>query len=149
MTPVPTLAAAAFVALLSSGAAQAAPTPAPGATSESAPVAVELNKLEPSGAACRVNFVVRNASSAAYDELKLDLVVFGKDGVIARRLATNLAPLPARKTSVKLFDLPDTDCASVGSILLNDVLACSGADAPSDCLASVSVSSRADIPFDR
>lgn len=110
---------------------------------------IELNKLEPSGAACRVNFVVRNATAAAYDELRLDLVVFGRDGVIARRLATNLAPLPAGKTSVKLFDLPDTDCASVGSVLLNDVLSCAGTGAPEDCLSAVSVSSRAAIPFDR
>jgi hypothetical protein len=143
MTPARILASAALMALLSTASAGAAPEPGASA------LAVELNKLEPSGAACRVNFVVRNASASAYDELRLDLVVFGRDGVIARRLAANLAPLPPEKTSVKLFDLPDTDCASVGSILLNDVLSCSGGSAPPDCLGAVSVSSRAAIPFDR
>jgi hypothetical protein len=102
---------------------------------------VELNRLESRAEGCRVWMLVRNPG-AALDPLRLDLVVFGKDQVVNRRLALDLGPLPAEKTMARIFDLAGTPCDAVGHILLNDVLAC-GPDTPAACLARLAVSSRA------
>lgn len=117
---------------------------------DKAPLAVELNKLEPQDDACRVYFVMQNGAGSAFDALKLDLVVFDTDGVIARRVAVEGAPLAVDKTAVKLFDLRDLACDKIGRILLNDVLACRDAGGDrNDCTALIKTSSRADVPFDK
>ena len=104
---------------------------------------LELNRLEPVEAGCRAYLVLKNAGEAL-DSLELDLVGFGTDGVIRERLAVELGPLPAAKTSVRLFDLGGGDCAGLGSLLVNDVLACRGAagELP-DCVGRIAVASRA------
>lgn len=104
-------------------------------------VSVELNKLEPSEKGCRAYVVVSNSGDTAYDAYKLDLVMFQTDGVIGRRFALDLAPLRPAKRSVKLFDLNDTNCDSIGSFLVNDVLECHADSGPVDnCLARLKVS---------
>src|SRR5207244_9309919 len=54
---------------------------------------VELNTVEPVENRCRLNFVNENKSDAAVDSMKLDLVVFGSDGGILRRLITEMGPV--------------------------------------------------------
>lgn len=129
---------------------------APGGTSQVAAqaagggkgIAIELNKLEPNGEACRAYLVVKNAGEAALESLKLDLVMFDRDGVVAKRLAVQAAPLPAGKTSLKVFDIAGHDCAGIGSILLNDVLACEPAPQKgAGCLDRIAASARGDVPF--
>ena len=105
------------------------------------PISIELNRLESRAEGCRVWMLVRNPGAAA-DPLRLDLVIFGKDGVVGRRLALDLGPLPAAKTMARIFDLAGTPCDGLGHVLLNDVLAC-GPDSPAACLARLAVSSRA------
>lgn len=118
------------------------------AIAESAPLSVELNKLEPHDNSCRAYVVVNNSSKTAYSSLKLDLILFGLDGVIERRFALNLAPLKAEKRTVKLFDISGISCDKVGSFLINDVMECAGADgAISDCLAQMTLSSRSKVEF--
>jgi hypothetical protein len=105
-------------------------------------LSVELNKLEPEAHGCRAYFVVNNTSGTAYGVLKLDLVLFRPDGVIGRRFAIDLGPLKPDKRTVKLFDIDDTPCTQVGSVLLNDVLECKGESGPiADCLGEITVSS--------
>lgn len=111
-------------------------------------VAIELNKLEPNGEACRAYLVVKNGSGQAFDSLKLDLVMFDGDGVVAKRLAVQAAPLPLGKTSLKVFDIAGHDCGGIGSILLNDVLACEPATAEAGhCLELIAASARGAVPF--
>lgn len=137
-------------------AIQAVPPAAFAATPEQQPMKLELNKLEQLNTtppSCRVYMVVANPDPTPIAQLRLDLVVFGTDSVIARRLALDLGPLPADKTAVRLFDLNAISCDSIGQILLNDVLACQGADQsqPSSdqqrqsCLDRIAVSSRAKV----
>ena len=102
-------------------------------------VSIELNRLEPKDAACRVSLVVANSGEKAIDSLKLDLVFFDKEGVISRRLAVEAGPLRPTKTTVKLFDASETPCDGVGRVLLNDVTSCGGEQ---DCLAVVQTTSR-------
>lgn len=118
------------------------------------PIRLELNKLEPIASTppgCRAYFVVSNPAPTPIPELRLDLVLFGTDGVISRRVALDLGPLPARKEVVRLFDLSAISCDSIGQILLNDVLACQLGDKPpastggenQTCLDRITLSSRA------
>jgi len=119
-----------------------------GVAAAEAGVSLDLNRLETQGGACRVTLVVVNGPAAA-EELKTDLVMFGPDGVVAKRLAVDLAPLAAGKTIVKMFDIPGTPCAGVGSILLNDAPACrfAGGRSGAACLEGIAVSSHAPTRF--
>ena len=107
-------------------------------------VGIELNKLEQVDAACRIYMVVRNGSTA-YEGFKLDVVLFDKSGVIASRVAVGMGPLRAERPTVKLFDVQHQPCEGIGSLLVNEVLECRPADAASDCLARIEVSSRTDV----
>jgi len=132
---------------LVSGIAPALAQPAPAAPGTSdAAVKIELNKLEDQPSSCRAYLVVNNTSEKAYEALKLDLVLFQKDGIIGRRFALDLAPLRAKKLSVKLFDLDSLKCADLGSFLINDVLDCKvGGTEETGCLDRLAVSSRTKI----
>ncbi len=118
-----------------------------------APIPLELNKLEPiaPGAGCRVYMVVSNPDADPITQLRLDLMLFGTDGVISKRIALDLAPLAAKKTAVRLFDLADAACDSIGKILVSDVLACQGGKAPAAdqnpqvCLDRLQVTARGKV----
>lgn len=113
------------------------------AAAEEGSIAIELNKLEAHDKDCRAYFVIDNKNDTTYDALKLDLVLFRPDGVIGQRFAVELAPLKAKKRTVKLFDVSGTACDEVGSFLVNDVMECkSGTGDVADCLQEISVSSR-------
>ncbi len=111
-------------------------------------VRVDLNKLEPNAEACRAYLVLENGTERAFESLKLDLVMFGTDGVVAKRLAVETAPLPAGKTSLKVFDAPGIACDGIGRILLNDVMACADATGVrEDCLQALRASATGAVPF--
>lgn len=111
-------------------------------------VSVELNKLEQMDDACRAYFVLENRSGTAFETLKLDLVMFDTDRIVARRLAAEVGPLPSGKTSLKVFDMEDLLCVELGRLLLNDVTACADASGRrDDCLVLLSTSTRAAVPF--
>jgi len=89
-----------------------------------ATIGVELNRLEDQAGSCRAYVVVRNPGTADFSGFALDLVVFDRGGTIMRRLAIDVAPVRPAKTSVKVFDIPETACNAIGSILVNDVIHC-------------------------
>jgi len=121
---------------------------AAGARADDGGVTVELNKLEPNGGACRAYLVLENGTASAFDTLTLDLVMFDTDGVVAKRLAVETAPLPAGKTSLKVFDIDGLPCGAVGRVLLNDVMACADASGPrDDCLGLVAPAARGPVAF--
>jgi hypothetical protein len=115
------------------------------ASAEEGSIAIELNKLEAHENDCRAYFVIDNKNDTTYEMLKLDLVLFRPDGVIGQRFAVELAPLKAKKRTVKLFDVADTSCDEVGSFLINDVMECKTSTGDvTDCLQAISASSRTD-----
>ncbi|MGL4968222.1 MAG: Tat pathway signal sequence domain protein [Inquilinus sp.] len=131
-------------------ALSAAPALAAGATPATGPngVSLELNTLEPRGQNCAVNMVF--GTSDAYQSFKLDLVFFGTDGAIRKRLAVDAAPLRARKTSVKAFEVSGLACDAIGSVLVNDVLDCrTEAGAVADCIDRVETKSRLPVALMR
>lgn len=111
-------------------------------------VRIELNKLEPLETACRAYLLFENRTPSNFRSLKLDLVMFNSEGVINRRLAVEGGPLPADKTSVKLFDIEGVTCEAVNRVLLNGVLSCSDGegDRP-NCLDIVETASRSGAEF--
>ena len=127
-----------FAALALLAPAAAAQSAAPAA------ITVELNKLDEAGADCRATMVVSNGLEDRLATLKLDLVFFDRDGIVAKRLATELGPLPAGKTAVKTFPVAGMACPAVSKVLVNEVLGCStDSGAVPDCLERLGFSSRA------
>ncbi|MEM7176510.1 MAG: Tat pathway signal sequence domain protein [Pseudomonadota bacterium] len=128
-----TVSAAIFIALAT-----------PALAGDAAPkVKVELNKLEAQGSACQAYLVVENATPEAFTTLSLDLVMFDADGVIAKRLAVEMAPLRAGKTSVKVFGIDGAPCDGISRILVNDVLSCAaGGAARKGCIELIETASR-------
>lgn len=139
------LVTAALLALGHSAVAQAAEPPA-----AAAGLAVELNKLEPFDKGCRAYVVVNNTTDIAYQAMKLDLIVFQPDGIIARRFALDLAPLKAQKKSVKLFEIDQPACDKIGSFLINDVIDCkSESGAADNCLQRLTTSSKTSVQLSK
>jgi hypothetical protein len=101
---------------------------------------VELNAAVALNDQCRLSFVIQNKEGPALNSFKLDLVLFGQDGVIDRRLVAEMGPLRAEKTVVKTFAV-ESACKAIGSILVNDVTACAPGDAAA-CLDRLDLSSR-------
>jgi hypothetical protein len=101
---------------------------------------LDLNSIEGLENRCRMNFVIENKSELALESMKLDLVVFGADGGIMRRLITEMAPLRPVKTIVRTF-VVDAECRQIGAILVNDVTACTPGDSNA-CLDRLQLSSR-------
>lgn len=120
-----------------------------GAAWSQSPIVLELNRLEAREGACRAFFLVRNPG-AALDELRVDLALFDRGGVITRRIVVDIGPVPAEKAQVKSFDVAGIACDAIGSVLLNDVTTCRiGGEPRSNCLGSLSLASRAGIEFFR
>ena len=114
-------------------------------------IGLELNRLQPTGeGACSVQLVIDNPGAHAYRSLDLDMVVFDDEGVIAARVAMQLAPLRARKLAVREFDLPGLRCEDIGQLLLNDVPGCVRDDGSTpDCVEFLHLSSRAAVGLRR
>ncbi len=141
-------AAATLAALAGPAAAQAEGDDT--AAKADAGMRVQLNKMTPVDEACRIYLVFENRTGAAFDAYTLDLVMFDKDGAILQRLAVEAGRLPAGKTLVKPFDMPDTECGRIGKLLLNEVMTCTGpgaGDGERDCTTRTTTASRLEIPF--
>lgn len=151
MTRYPRRTRAAVLALLVTGLCAGAPAPVAMAQEDAeaaaeSPVALEINRVEDVAAGCRVYFVTANGLDAPLDPFTLDIVAFDRDGVVATRLAVDLAPVPAGKTMVRLFDVAGPACDGLSALLLNDVVACAaGGLEGRACLDAIAVSSRGPV----
>lgn len=137
--------AAAVVCIL----AMAAPAAAVDAPAQ--PFSVELNKLESYDKGCRAYVVVNNTGDQSLQTMKIDLVLFQPDGIIARRFAVEFGPVKAAKKSVKLFDIEGLACDRIASVLVNDVMECKAEAGPpiADCLPRIALSSVAGVPLNK
>lgn len=112
---------------------------------------VELNKLEDGDdGACRSFFLFRNASGLTLEEFEVSLAVISKDGIIDRLLTIEAAPLPADRTTLRLFDIPETACDRIGELILHDIPVCKPQnEEPVDCYSFIDLESRADALLTR
>jgi hypothetical protein len=121
---------------------------ATGARGEDGRLGIELNKLESFEGGCRSFFLFRNRTGLALSSFEMSLAILNKAGVIDRLLTIDAAPLPAGRTTLKLFEVPDMACEAVGEVILHDIPACAAAgEAPPDCFAMVDLSSLAGAPL--
>lgn len=109
-------------------------------------LSLELNKLETAKSACQAYFLLEEKAGQPLQSLKTDLIIFGKDGGIAKRLIAEMGPIRPKKTSVKIFSL-DVPCAEISGVLLNDVASCAPDATPEACLDRLVVSSRLPTRF--
>ena len=120
----------------------------PGAAAQDGRISVELNKLEAVDGACQTYLVLENGLERDLESLRLDLVAFDGDGIIAQRLAVETAPLDAGAMQVKVFNFDRLACQSFDRMLLNGVLACESGDGLVEgCRDAVQASSLAEVPF--
>jgi len=107
---------------------------------------IELNKTEDNGGSCLASFVLRNELGRTLDRFSLDLYIFDVDGVIARQVLLDLAPLRKSKTTVARVALIEGSCAQLGYVLVNSIPSCRSEDGETlDCVDGLSVSSRSRI----
>jgi hypothetical protein len=140
-----------FLAIaLASACANVGWAQAPAAPTEtaSAPIRLELNRLEADGDNCRATLLIDNSSGTAHRSFKVDLFVLDTDGIAAKRTVLELGPVAAKKTLIRLFDIQGVACTKFGKVLLNDVLGCeNGAGEHQNCLASTTTDSKAAVPL--
>jgi len=101
---------------------------------------LELNATETADNRCRMTFLIENKTSRNIDSLKLDFAVFNPEGVIQRRMITEMGPVRGKRTNVRTFST-DGECGQIGAILVNDVTACTPGE-PSACMDGLALSSR-------
>jgi hypothetical protein len=104
------------------------------------PIRVELNLAESVQSKCRLSFLIENKSEAPIERLTPDLAIFNREGIIQRRLVAEMGPVYRSKTIIKTFEI-DGECGQIGSILVNDITACTPGD-PGLCLDRLVLSSR-------
>lgn len=109
---------------------------------------VEFNKMEPSGSGCRMTWLLSNETGTDLQSLKLDLIAFDPDGVVARRVGPELGPIRQGHTRVKLFDLKSLECGDVSRMLMNGVIACVANDGTAgECAERLQTATRTRVPF--
>lgn len=123
---------------------------APALAAEEGKLLIELNKLEDTDEGCRSLFVFDNATGHELNRFRVDLILFDQKGVYTRQVLLDMAPLYEDKKVVASFMLPDQQCDTIGSILVNDVPHCeNGAGAQLDCVKLLEVRSRSDTPLEK
>jgi len=107
---------------------------------------IELNKLEDEAGNCRAYFLFRNHLTATFETFEMSLAVLNESGIIDRLLTINAAPLPATRTTLKLFEIEGTACATISEIIAHEIASCSAPDLGEvDCYSIVDLQSRSAI----
>ncbi|MDW3224265.1 MAG: hypothetical protein R8G34_15520 [Paracoccaceae bacterium] len=108
---------------------------------------VELNKVEASeGGGCSTYFLFRNGTGLNFATLELSLAILDGNGVINQLLTVDAAPVPAARTTLKLFDISGLACDDISELLVHDIPACAPEDgtAPA-CFETIALESLADV----
>lgn len=119
-------------------AQEAAPGPLPGS------MTVELNKFEDADSgSCRAFFLFRNQTGLTFEGFEMSLAILDGEGVIDRLLTIDAAPIPAARTTLKLFEIPETRCDEISEVLLHEIGACRPQNAAGmDCFPLLKLVSR-------
>ena len=105
---------------------------------------VELNKFEDGDSGgCRAFFLFRNRTDMTLEGFEMSLAILNTDGVIDRLLTIDAAPLPAARTTLKLFEIPEIGCTGISEILLHELASCRPQNADEiDCFPMMELVSR-------
>lgn len=112
-------------------------------------LSVEMNKFEENpGGGCKAFFLFRNETGKTFEGFEMSLAILDSQGVIDRLLTIDAAPLPAGRTTLKLFEIPQIACASISEVLLHEISACKPQNEdPVDCFPLVTLSSKTAAPL--
>ena len=110
---------------------------------------IELNKFEANDSGgCRAFFLFRNQTEMTFEGFEMSLAVLATNGVIDRLLTIDAAPIPAARTTLKLFEIPEITCDSISEILLHELSACQPQNAEQmDCFPILDLVSRTSAPL--
>ena len=116
----------------------------PPAAAEDGRLTIELNKFEEADeGGCRAFFLFRNTTDLTLTGFEMSLAILDGEGIIDRLLTIDAAPLPAARTTLKLFEIPETRCDAIAEILLHDIPSCRPQNAPGmDCFPLLDLVSR-------
>ena len=132
------------------GAALAAVVAAQPLAAEEGELLIELNKLENTEQGCRSLFVFDNATGHELNRFRVDLILFDREGVYAKQVLLDMAPLYDDKKTIASFLLAEDPCDAIGSILINDLPQCeNGSGAELDCVKVLEVHSRSEVPLEK
>lgn len=98
---------------------------------------------------CRLTYVGVNGTDVSLERTEYEVAIFDAEGTVDRLLLLKFGALVPGKTRILQFELPQTQCADISRIVINDVSACTeagGADSGA-CMSALSPSSRTPIQF--
>jgi hypothetical protein len=111
---------------------------------------IELNKMEDTEQGCLSSFLFDNQTGHQLSRFQLDLVFFDAEGIAAKQLLVDMAPLYVDKKTFASFVLDATACDKIGSILVNAVPACeNGSGHEIGCVDLLKVNSRSEVPLEK
>ena len=106
-------------------------------------LSLELNALQQQGDACRIIFLAENRLGTDLSALSFETVLIDAEGVVDRLTLFDFQTLPENRTRVRQFDLDETQCDSVGQILINGAAACEGDGlAGTECIDNLTLATR-------
>lgn len=108
-------------------------------------LSLELNALQQQDDACRIIFLAENRLGTDLSALSFETVLIDTDGVVDRLTLFDFQTLPESRTRVRQFDLDQTQCESIGRILINGAAACDGEGLTgTECIDALTLSSKTD-----
>lgn len=88
-------------------------------------LSVELNKFETGeNDSCRAFFLFRNDTANSFEGFEMSLAILDQSGIIDQLLTIDAAPLPTARTTLKLFEIPKTECDNISEVLLHEIATC-------------------------
>jgi len=117
-----------------------------GAYAQSAKLTVELNKFEEAeNQTCRAFFLFRNATDLTLEGFEMSMAILNSGGIIDRLLTIDAAPLASNRTTLKLFEIPETACGEISEILIHEIGVCKPQNQEEiDCFDIIELVSRTD-----
>ena len=95
-----------------------------------------------------MTFVTHNGLASDLESSGFEMVVFDANGLVKLMTVFDFGALPADKTVVRRFDLPDTGCQSVSRILVNGAARCRGEGIEAgDCATALKTRNLTDAEF--
>lgn len=95
---------------------------------------LDLNAADTIGEACRLTFVLSNGLPSDIDRLVYETVLFSEQGRVLLLTLFDFGALPVGRPRVRQFQVPDTTCDRIGSVLINGASTCDGEGlAPTIC----------------
>lgn len=115
---------------------------------DAAGITLELNTLQPTQNGCLFTFVADNGLETSIDQASYEVVLFNGEGLVQRMTVLDFQDLPAGRTRVRQFNLPETQCDGISRVLINDVSTCTGAGVTEAlCIDGLRVASQSDVEF--